>query len=154
MEYDMPTTTVNARATRQENNTVTLELERNGQTVDVTIYADMTLEEVAWQILAQTHPPEPDKTYQRQVTIEWHWETGVDPETQEEYQYKVIDDVTVEQLKDEAARDGFESLPGWATWTADEASDYIESNVNTLAEAKTVLKVMAQCLCYLRDWRR
>lgn len=150
----MPTLTVNARATRQSENIVTLELERDGQTVDVTVYADMTPEQVADQILAQTHPQQPDKTYQRKVTIDWHWETGVDPETQEEYQYKVIDGVTLDQLVDEAARDGYGALPDWASWTADEAAAWIEVNVNDLPTAKEVLKKLAMTVCYLRDWRK
>jgi hypothetical protein len=44
-------------------------------------------------------------------------------------------------------------LPGWATWTADQAADYIEANVVDLATAKEVLKKMAMMLVYLRGWR-
>jgi len=42
-------------------------------------------------------------------------------------------------------------MPGWATWDAQQASDYIENNVVDLASAKQVLKAMAKLLIYLRD---
>jgi hypothetical protein len=43
------------------------------------------------------------------------------------------------------------SLPGWATWTAVEAEAWIETNVTSLATAKTALGAMAKALIYLRD---
>lgn len=49
------------------------------------------------------------------------------------------------------AKNEFQDLPGWAMWTDAEAAAWIEQNVNSLAEAKQVLKKMAQAVIYLRD---
>jgi len=38
------------------------------------------------------------------------------------------------------AKDDYENLPGWATWTAQEADDYIDTNVTDLASAKVVMR--------------
>jgi len=42
-------------------------------------------------------------------------------------------------------------MPDWASWTATEASDWIETNVTDLASAKLVLQKMAMAIIYLRD---
>ena len=58
-------------------------------------------------------------------------------------------------LKDLALAN-FENLPGFATWTAQEANAWIEGNVIDLDTAKVALSRMAQALVYLRDiviWR-
>lgn len=149
----MPTFIIQARATVQDDGIVSLELRRNGQAVEMTTYRTATLEELALLILAQRIPGEPDKTFQKQITIEAHKDTGVDPDTGEPFEFWVVDDVALDQLPDEAARDGVAGLPGWATWTADQAADYIESNVVDLATAKEVLKKMAMMLVHLRGWR-
>lgn len=49
------------------------------------------------------------------------------------------------------AKDDFENLPGWATWTGQEAADWIDANVTDLASAKTALAAMARAIMYLRD---
>ena len=51
----------------------------------------------------------------------------------------------------EEARIGMSELPGWATWTAQQAVDHIEANVTDLVSAKGVLKAMAKAIVYLRD---
>jgi hypothetical protein len=56
-------------------------------------------------------------------------------------------------LRQEQAEADFISLPGWASWTAEEAASYIETNVTDLASTKTVLTSMARAIIYLRDWR-
>jgi hypothetical protein len=45
----------------------------------------------------------------------------------------------------------FRGLPGWATWTGAEASDWIDTNVTDLASAKTALVAMAKAIVFLRD---
>lgn len=50
-----------------------------------------------------------------------------------------------------SAREEFKSMPGWADWTADQALDYINDNVTTLAEAKDVLTNMANAIIYFRN---
>lgn len=49
------------------------------------------------------------------------------------------------------AERNIENIPGWATWDAQQAEDYIENNVIDLNSAKQVLKKMAILLVYLRD---
>jgi hypothetical protein len=46
---------------------------------------------------------------------------------------------------------GMDNLPGWATWTADEAVAWIDGNVKDLASAKAALRAMSQAIIYLRD---
>jgi hypothetical protein len=98
-------------------------------------------------------PDEPDQTFQKQITIEAHTETGTDPENGD-FDFWVIDDVTLDQLADKNARDGYAALPGWASWTANEAAAWIETNVTDLASARTALAQMARAITFLRDWRR
>lgn len=45
----------------------------------------------------------------------------------------------------------FANLPGWASWTGDEAAAWIDTNVNDLASAKVALQAMAKAIMYLRD---
>jgi hypothetical protein len=52
------------------------------------------------------------------------------------------------------ARFDLSLLPGWANWTAQEASDYIENNTTDLASAKVVLKAMAKAIIHLRDMHK
>lgn len=148
----MTTIIVNARAKQQGGDVILLELERDGKTVEMTTYATATWEELAYLILAQTQPDTPDQTYQRRITIEAHQETGIDPDDGE-YQYWVVDDVAHNQLHDEAARDGYAGLSGWATWSGDEAAAWVEVNVIDLDSAKIALAQMARAITYLRDWR-
>jgi len=49
------------------------------------------------------------------------------------------------------AEPAIRNIPGWATWTAQEAEDYIEADVTDLASAKKVMKAQAKMICYLRD---
>ena len=66
-------------------------------------------------------------------------------------------DLSTSEVKDEAATtslDEFATMPNWATWTAQEASDYIDTNVTDLASAKVVLQKMAMAIIYLRNINR
>jgi hypothetical protein len=56
-----------------------------------------------------------------------------------------------DMIAPEAAKGDFENLPGWATFTAAEAEAWIETNVTSLATAKTALKAMSKAIVYLRD---
>lgn len=49
------------------------------------------------------------------------------------------------------AKDGFEDLPGWSTWTPAEALAWVDENVTDLATAKMVLGKLTQAVLYLRD---
>jgi hypothetical protein len=43
------------------------------------------------------------------------------------------------------------AIPNWATWSAAEAEDYINTNVTDLAGAKVVLAALAKLVVALRD---
>lgn len=49
------------------------------------------------------------------------------------------------------AKDKFDALVNWSSWTADEAVDWIEDNVIGFADAKALLQEMARAIVYLRD---
>lgn len=150
----MPTFTVDARGIRHtDSDTIELELDYQGRRVLMTADLTFTIEELAALVLAQEFPPGPDRVLQRRYTIEAHRETGTDPETGEEFQFWVVDSVISEQLPDEAARDEFGDLPGWATWTGDEAATWIDENVADLVSARVALAAMARAIVALRDWR-
>jgi hypothetical protein len=53
----------------------------------------------------------------------------------------------------ESGEQSFAALPGWATWTVQEAEDYIETNVTDLASAKVVLKALAKAIVAIRNDR-
>ncbi|MCJ7824973.1 MAG: hypothetical protein MUP44_08750 [Anaerolineales bacterium] len=148
----MTTFIVDARAIRNTDaNTVELTLDFQGRKVEMTAPMGATLEEVALLILAQDFPPTPPQAFHRRVVIEAHRENGTIVLPGAPW---ILDDVTLEQLPDERAADDFSALPGWATWTADEAAQWIAANVTDLAGAKTALTAMARAIILLRDWRR
>jgi hypothetical protein len=62
----------------------------------------------------------------------------------------VLDGFTADEDRD-LGRGAIKGLPGWATWDAGQAEDWIQINVTDLASAKTALKAMAKMLIYLRD---
>ena len=74
----------------------------------------------------------------------------------------VIDQTAVDAANAEAAavsdqaqaRIDMGNMPGWATWTAAHAVDWVDTNVTDLASAKTALKAMAKAIVYLRDHAR
>lgn len=141
---------VDARATVDFNSEIVeVELRKGEQTARMTARRDWTLEDFAISVLHQSLSVVPDKVFQKRVHIQAH-QAGVVPDVLG----WVIDDVSAEQLKDEAAAYGFGELPGWSSWTADEAETWIEDNVDDLASAKVALKAMARAVVLLRDWRR
>lgn len=56
-----------------------------------------------------------------------------------------------ERLRQEQSDSDAANIPGWATWTAQEAQDWIDANVTNLASARTALKAMARMLLALRN---
>lgn len=147
----MPIFTVDAVARRNtDQNTVELLLTYEGRQVAMTAPMGATLEEVATLIMSQEFPPTPPQDFQRRIIIEAHRENGTIILPGAPW---IVDDVMVEQLPDERARDDFDSLPGWATWTTDEAAQWIEDNVTDLASARTAMTAMARAIIALRDWR-
>lgn len=58
---------------------------------------------------------------------------------------------TANEAKETAALTDFASLPGWATWTGQEAADWVDTNVTDPASAKVALMAMARAIMYLRN---
>ena len=58
---------------------------------------------------------------------------------------------SIQELLMSEAPDKLRNIPGWATWDVEQAVDYINTNVTSLATAKTVLVAMAKMLVVLRD---
>jgi hypothetical protein len=57
----------------------------------------------------------------------------------------------VAQAIEDTAQSGWDNIPNWATWTAEEAETWIETNVTNFAEAKVVLKKQAVAIMWLAD---
>lgn len=85
------------------------------------------------------------------LIITAHTEQRPDPETGVEHEVTIVDGVQTQKLTEDSAEDAIRAMPGWATWSADEATQWIDANVNDLASAKTALKAMAKLLVYLRE---
>ncbi len=51
----------------------------------------------------------------------------------------------------EQAADNLEALPGWGSWTSDQAAQWIDQNVVDLASAKQALRAMVRAIVFLRD---
>lgn len=52
---------------------------------------------------------------------------------------------------EDGAETAFTNIPDWATWTEQEAVDYITNNVTDLASAKVVMIRMARAILILAD---
>lgn len=59
----------------------------------------------------------------------------------------IFPDATIKNV----ALGDFDNLPGFATWTTQEAANWIGTNVNDLATAKIALVRIVQAIVYLRD---
>jgi len=111
-----------------------------------------TVDDLAAWLLAQRGTNRTiDQSLQKRLTITYHSETVNDPETGQDVDQTVIDSVVSEPLPADDGRSEFQSLPGWASWTANEAEQWITANVTDLASAKTALKAMAKAIIYLRN---
>lgn len=51
----------------------------------------------------------------------------------------------------DSAKDGFDGLPGWASWTPAEAEAWVNANVTDLPSARTTMGRMAAAIMFLRD---
>lgn len=57
---------------------------------------------------------------------------------------------TVTRVADDAVTE-IGSIPGWATWDADQAEQWIADNVTDLASVQTALQKMARLVILQRD---
>lgn len=144
----MPQVTVDIQAIR-DGDLTHITVSRGNETMTTTLHADKlpTIEAavawIVWQRLRTVMATE----IQRRVTFTYHVET--DPESGE---FPVVDSIDdVRALPQDQGKTDFENLPGWATWTAQEASNWIETNVVDLPTAKTTMQAMAKAIVYLRD---
>jgi protein-tyrosine-phosphatase len=95
----MPTVTIEARAkVNQSDSIVELELSHNDRQVNMTARRDWTIERLAQEIVTQEFPEEPDRTFEKALTITFHTEEVIDPETGETVTVRVVDSVEVEPL--------------------------------------------------------
>ncbi len=95
--------------------------------------------------------PENWEVMSRSDKISWGKDYLANHLAQETYQSAEEELVYPDEDIQEISKDDFENLPGWASWTAEEASDWIDANVTDLAAAKIVLQTMAKAIIYLRD---
>ena len=111
-----------------------------------------TVNDLAEWLLAQTGRDQiTDPALQKRLTIDYHIEQTTDPETGDPVDQTVIDSVQSEPLPQDDGKANFSALPGWATWTANEAETWITDNVTDLASAKIALKAMAKAIIFLRN---
>lgn len=143
----MPEFRIDAKGIKQDGDLTSVELSRGGQSLILTVQEGMTAEDVALMLLSADRPSVVSEAWNRRYTVEFHVENDGDGD------YYVIDSVTPEQLSRDRAREEFLALGDWATWTGDQAADWIEDNVVDLASAKVALRVIARAICALRDWR-
>ena len=87
-------------------------------------------------------PPTEDEIAQARAIVEAH-----DPTAKTAEQLAAERTAAVRAAADSQAA----AVPGWATWTEQQAVDYINTNVTDLAKAKTVLVAMARMMVALRN---
>lgn len=149
----MPTVIFDVFVT-QERNLLEVEATRGDDVVRSVLLASeiTTLDELAaWVINQAAKTRTPDAALQRRLTVTFHIEQVPDPETGLPVDTRVIDSVSAEPLPEDDGRLNFRSLPGWATWTGDEAAAWIDANVTDLATTKLAMEDMARAIAFLRD---
>jgi hypothetical protein len=95
----MPTVTIEARAKiNQSDDIVELELTHGDRQVNMTARRDWTVEQLAQEVVSQEFPEEPDRTFEKVLTITFHTEEVTDPETGGVATVRVVDAVEVGAL--------------------------------------------------------
>ena len=143
----MPTIVVDARVL-QVGDLIEVEARSGDDHVNSLLLSSElpTLQAFADWLLNQAVKTKTQSALQKRLTIDFHTETDPEGNT-----IRVVDNVTAEDLPEDAGRVDFQGLPGWATWTAQEAEDWIEANVVDLASAKVALQAMARAIVFLRN---
>lgn len=144
----MSQTTIDVQA-RTERNLLHILATRGDESISSTIQASKipTVQAAIEWIVAQKMKTTETPDIQRRVTFTYHAES-----TPEDGSVIVVDSIDdVQPLPRDQGKADFENLPGWATWTAQDAVDWIETNVTDLASAKTVLQQMARAIVALRN---
>lgn len=95
----MPTITIEARAkVNRSEDVVELELSRGDRKARMTARRDWTIERLAQEIVSQRFPEEPDRTFEKILTITFHTEEIIDPETSVVSTVRVVDAVEVRPI--------------------------------------------------------
>ena len=148
----MPQFTIDARGRIDTaSNLLTLAITRGDDIAASTVQTSKitTITElVEWALARAYQTVERATEIQKRVTFTAHQE--VDPES--DALVWILDSIDdIQSLPDDIGREGMENLPGWSTWTAQEASDWIDANVIDLDSAKLALSNMAKAIVYLRN---
>lgn len=149
----MPTIQVDVIATMTDDGLI-IDARQNDNVLQSTLLpAEITTTNdlASWLIAQRGRIKSTDTNLQKRLTITYHVDTVNDPETGQPADVAIIDSVTAAPLPQDDGREGFQNLPGWATWTATEAEAWINANVTDLASAKTALKSMAKAIIHLRN---
>lgn len=149
----MPQVTIDVEAIRINGLTVI-----NAKSGDRTIRSTLTNSEItdvntlaAWLLAQRGSQRATDQNLQKRLSISYHIDQVIDPDTGQPVDQTVIDSVQSQQLPADDGRSQFSALTGWSSWTAAEAESWIETNVTDLASAKNTLKAMAKAIVYLRN---
>lgn len=144
----MPQITIDVTA-RKVGGLVSFTIQRGDDVISSTLKADefsTPAQAVEWS-LNQAFRTISTPEAQKRITATIH--QVIDPETG--MPYWVLDSIDdVQSIPRDDGRAGIENLPGWATWTAQEAADWIYENVVDLGSAIVALESMAKMLVYLR----
>lgn len=144
----MPTTTVDITA-RTEGELTHILVQRGDDALSSVVTAGKltTISAAIEWTVNQVFKTLDTAEIQRRVTFTFHQEVNPDGDT-----VIIVDSIDdVQLLPRDQGKTDFEALPGWATWTAQEAVDWIETNVTDLASAKTTLQQMARAIVALRN---
>jgi len=139
---------------RTESGLLCIEAQHNNKYISSCVQEDeiTDLNDLAAWLLNQTsYGTMVDPDLQKKLTIDFHVEQVINPETGQPLDTFVVDDVSASPIPRDQGKADFQNLPGWATWTASQAENWIQSNVTDLASAKVALVAMAKAIIYLRN---
>jgi len=97
--------------------------------------------EFASWLINQTDYETINTNYRKRFIIDFHSEND----------YRIIDNLIVENLPEEIALTDIANIPNWSNWTRQQALDWININVTNLATAKTAISALAEMVILLRD---
>lgn len=154
----MPTITVNAKSVKRQLDNITIAdviitlLNNPNKSIKSVVNFDKinTPYKFANWLMFQDFPPiQSSPEVNRQFTIQFHMETGID-EDGNEYQYRVVDNVSSQALPIDESQNNLLQLPGMGG-TADQAADYVNDNITNLATAKETIANQAKAILYLQQ---
>lgn len=139
----MPQTTVDIEA-KTERNITHIKATNGDEVVTSKVNSSKlsTIQDAIEWIVSQRQKTLSESEIQRRVTFTYHVDDG----------QVIVDSIdNVQPLPKDQGKTDFENLPNWATWTAQQAVDWIDTNVVDLDSAKIVLQQMARAIIALRN---